>query len=189
MNRFLPSILAMWLLTLCARTAPGMNANPPLDHLKTLEIICYIPAWLPKGLKLKRVKLYYDEPGPGEGSVGRFPLYGLEYRDNAGRSFTIDSAREGIGDRNIMGTDDSEETTISSLFGPIYLIYTPKGQGTTGRKNEIKANWAEDSNMKSEKAKDPQGHPNLGRYHGFSATGITIAEFEKIIKSLHPIRP
>jgi hypothetical protein len=43
--------------------------------------------------------------------------------------------------------------------------------------------------MKSEKAKDPLVHPTLGRYHGFSATGITVAEFEKIINSLHPIRP
>jgi hypothetical protein len=42
--------------------------------------------------------------------------------------------------------------------------------------------------MDVEKAKDAAGHPILGRYHGFSATGITVAEFAKIIKSLHPIR-
>ena len=27
-----------------------------------------------------------------------------------------------------------------------------------------------------------------GRFHGFSATGITLAEFSKIVESLHPIR-
>src|SRR5438552_11122659 len=41
--------------------------------------------------------------------------------------------------------------------------------------------------MKAEKAKDPQGHPSLGRFHGFSASGITLAEFTKIVQSLHPI--
>ena len=41
--------------------------------------------------------------------------------------------------------------------------------------------------MKSENAK-ALVHPILGRYHGFSATRITVAEFEKIINSLKPIR-
>jgi hypothetical protein len=147
------------------------------------------------------VTITYDEPGPDEDKNRRLPLYSIEYgngptssRDESGRwtdrtggaTFTIESAREGIGDRNIMEIEDSEETTIPSPFGPMYLIYTPKGKGKAGRKKEIKANWAEDANMKSEKAKDPQAHPILGRYHGFSATGITVAEFDKIIQSLHP---
>src|SRR5439155_10843610 len=42
--------------------------------------------------------------------------------------------------------------------------------------------------MKAEKAKNPQGHPTLGRFDGFSATGTTFAEFAKIVQSLHPIR-
>jgi hypothetical protein len=42
--------------------------------------------------------------------------------------------------------------------------------------------------MKTENAKDPQGHPTLGRFHGFSAAGITLAEFQKIADSLHPIK-
>jgi hypothetical protein len=88
-----------------------------------------------------------------------------------------------------METEDSEETTIKSPFGPMYLIYTPKGQGKSGRKFEIKANWAEDAHMKREKAEHPQAHPVLGRYHGFSTTGLSLYEFEKIIASLHPIRP
>ena len=88
-----------------------------------------------------------------------------------------------------METEDSEETTITSPFGPMYLIYTPKGLGKNSRKVEIKANWAEDPNMKREKSKDRLAHPVLGRYHGFSATGITVAEFERTIQSLHPIRP
>ena len=29
--------------------------------------------------------------------------------------------------------------------------------------------------------------PVLGRFHGFSATGITLTEFTKIVQSLHPI--
>jgi hypothetical protein len=41
--------------------------------------------------------------------------------------------------------------------------------------------------MNDEKGKGPDSHPVLGRFHGFSATGITVAEFTKIIQSLHPI--
>ena len=188
-SRFLFPILTLSILSLGSR--PAWSAQPPatLADLKKLEILCFVPTWLPKGFRLKSVTITYDEPGPDEVSTGRFPLYYLEYGNDHGGSFTIDSAREGIGDRNIMETEDSEETQIKSPFGPMYLIYTPKGKGNTGRKKEIKANWAEDANMKSEKAKDPQAHPILGRYHGFSATAITVAEFEKIIQSLHPLRP
>ena len=194
MRRFLSPALALSFLFLGLQTAPCAKPHATLDDLKKLEIICFVPSYLPKGFRLKSVEIIYDEPGPDENSAGRFPLYSIEYEMSPSRtggepSFTIDSAREGIGDRNLMETEDSEETQIPSLFGPMYLIYTPKGKGKGGRKVEIKANWAEDANMKSEKAKDPLAHPILGRYHGFSATGITVAEFGKIIQSLHPIRP
>jgi hypothetical protein len=84
-----------------------------------------------------------------------------------------------------MVEEDTEETEIQSPFGPMYLIYRPKGK--SGRKIEIKANWVSDANMNAEKAKGAGNHPILG-YHGFSATGITIAEFTKIVQSLHPFR-
>lgn len=186
--RSLIPILAFSILCLFPQTAPCIKPQATLADLKTLEILCYIPSHLPRGFQLKSVTITYDEPGPDEGSAGRFPLYNLEYGDNHGGSFTIDCAREGIGDRNLMETSDTDETEITSPFGRMYLIYTPMGQ-PKGRKKEIKANWASDTNMKSEKAKDPHAHPILGRYHGFSATGITVAEFGKIVQSLHPIRP
>jgi len=188
-SRFLFLILAFALLFLFPRTAPCAKPPATLDDLKKLEILCYVPSYLPKGFKLKSVTITYDEPGPDESSASRFPLYDIAYGDNHGGSFTIESAREGIGDRNIMETEDSEETTIPSPFGPMYLIFTPKGKGKSGRKVEIRANWAEDANMKSEKAKDHLAHPVLGRYHGFSTTGLSLTEFEKIINSLKPIRP
>jgi hypothetical protein len=82
--------------------------------------------------------------------------------------------------------EETEETEIQSPLGAIYLIYRPKGK--TGRKNEVISNWVSDANMNAEKAKGAGNHPILGRYHGFSATGITVAEFTKIVQSLHPIR-
>jgi hypothetical protein len=188
-SRFLWPILALSILFLFPQTAPCVNPHATLDDLKKLEILCFVPSYLPKGFKLKRVAITYDEPGPDEDSTRRFPLYNMEYGNNQGDSFTIDTAREGIGDRNIMETEDSEETQIKSPFGPMYLIYTPKGKGETRRKKEIRANWAEDANMKREKAEHAQAHPILGRYHGFSTTGLSLHEFEKIIQSLHPIRP
>jgi hypothetical protein len=68
----------------------------------------------------------------------------------------------------------------------MYLIYRPKGKD--GRKDEIKTNWVSDANMAAEKSKTPDAHPILGRYYGFSATGITVAEFSKIVQSMHPVR-
>ena len=165
----------------CAR-GPGT-----LDDLKKIEITCFVPSWLPAGFKVKRVAISFDEPGPDEGG-GRFPLYNVEYGNDRKQTFSIDSAREGIGDRNLLDTDDSENVPIPSPLGRMYVIYTPKGQGKDGRKAEIKSNWTSDANMVVEKGKDPRAHPILGRYHGFSATGITLAEFQKIIDSLRPAR-
>jgi hypothetical protein len=203
-SRFLFPILLFSILCLFPPPASCAQPTATLDDLKKLEISCYVPSWLPKGFRLLSVTITYDEPGPDEASAGRFPLYAIEYGngptsppDKSGRwsdrtggaTFTIESAREGIGDRNLMETEDSEECTIPSPFGPMYLIYAPKGKGTSSQKVEIKANWAEDANMKREKAKDKQAHPILGRYHGFSTTALSLAEFEKIIASLRPIRP
>ena len=165
------------------------NAADPvtLDDLKKLEIICFVPSYLPAGFKLQEIEIANDEPNESEDKDHPIPLYSIIYGDAHDATFSIESAREGIGDRNIMETEDAEECEISSPLGPMYLIYTPKGK--EGAKEEIKANWESDANMLAEKAKDPEGHPRLGRYHGFSSTGITVAEFVKIVQSLRPIRP
>jgi hypothetical protein len=181
-RRRLQVALSAVLLPLSALCA---SAPATLDDLKKLEIICFVPSYLPHGFRLEGVEITYDDIQEYEDKNRPLPLYSLEYVNGGKATFTIESAREGIGDRNIMGTEDADETEIGSPFGPMYLIYTPKGKN--GRKIEIKANWASDANMKAEKAKDQLAHPVLGRYHGFSATGITVAEFTRIIKSLHPI--
>jgi hypothetical protein len=158
-----------------------------LDDLKKLEIICFVPSYLPNGFRLQRIDITYDEPGPDE-AKRLFPLYSIVYRNDplSGATFSIESAREGIGDRNIMEEEDTEETEIQTPVGLMYLIYRPKGKG--GLKDEIKANWLSDANMDAETSKNARSHPILGRYHGFSATGISVAEFSKIAQSLHPIR-
>jgi hypothetical protein len=158
-----------------------------MDDLKQLEITCYVPSYLPQGLRLKKVEITYDEIQPYENQNHPLPLYSIEYGNGWNATFTIESAREGIGDRNIMPDEEnSEETEIKSPFGPMYLIYRPKGKD--GRKDEIIANWVSDPNMNTETAKGPDSHPVLGRFHGFSATGITLVEFNKIIQSLRPVR-
>ncbi|HEY4638792.1 MAG TPA: hypothetical protein VIG87_02645 [Candidatus Udaeobacter sp.] len=157
-----------------------------LDDLKQLEITCYVPSYLTKGLRLQNVEITYDEIQENEDQNHPLPLYSIRYGNGWNATFTIESAREGIGDRNIMDDEqNAEETEIKSPFGPMYLIYRPKGKD--GRKDEIIANWVSDPNMNDEKAKGPDSHPLLGRFHGFSATGITVAEFTKIIQSLHPV--
>jgi len=157
-----------------------------LDDLKQLEINCYVPSYLPPGLRLKNVEVTYDEIQQNEDQSHPLPLYSIQYGNGWNATFTIESAREGIGDRNIMADEqNAEETEIKSPFGPMYLIYRPKGKD--GRKAEIIANWVSDPHMNQEKTKGPGSHPVLGRFHGFSATGITLAEFAKIIQSLHPV--
>jgi hypothetical protein len=158
-----------------------------LDDLRKLEIICFVPSYLPNGFRLQRIDITYDEPGPDE-AKRLFPLYSIVYSNDplSGATFSIESAREGIGDRNIMEEEDTEETEIRTPLGPMYLIYRPKGKD--GLKDEIKANWVSDSNMNAETSKNARSHPILGRYHGFTATGISVAEFSKIAQFLHPIR-
>lgn len=176
---------------LCASVFPlsAAQSTPEvtLDDLSKLEIICFVPSYLPEGFRLQRVDITFDEPGPDEAKRS-FPLYSIVYSNGPlnGATFSIDSAREGIGDRNIMDEENAEETEIQTPLGPMNLIYRPPGKNS--RKNEIKANWVSDANMNAETSKNPESHPILARYHGFSATRITLAEFSKIVQSLHPIR-
>jgi hypothetical protein len=175
---FLSALLCLWPIAL--------SSAATLDDLKQLEITCYVPSYLTQGLRLQNVEVTYDEIQENEDPNHPLPLYSIQYGNGWNATFTIESAREGIGDRNLMDNEENaEETEIKSPFGPMYLIYRPKGKD--GRKTEIIANWVNDPNMNDEKAKGPDSHPVLGRFHGFSATGITVAEFTKIIQSLHPI--
>jgi len=178
-----------FVLCASAFSLSAVHSTPELtlDDLRKLEIICFAPSYLPKGFRLQRVDIAYDEPGPDE-PKRLFPLYSIVYSNDprSGATFSIESAREGIGDRNIMEEENTEETEIQTPLGPMYLIYRPKGKD--GLKHEIKANWVSDANMNAETSKTAESHPILGRYHGFSATGISVAEFSKIVQSLHPIR-
>ena len=182
--------MTSWFV-LCASafSLSAVHSTPELtlDDLRKLEIICFVPSYLPNGFRLQRIDITYDEPGPDE-AKRLFPLYSIVYSNDplSGATFSIESAREGIGDRNIMEEEDTEETEIRTPLGPMYLIYRPKGKD--GLKDEIKANWVSDSNMNAETSQNARSHPILGRYHGFSATGISVAEFSKIAQSLHPIR-
>jgi hypothetical protein len=180
-------MLSCFLLSVLLVLWPMMlSSAATLDDLKQLEITCYVPAYLTQGLRLQNVEITYDEIRENEDHNHPLPLYSIQYGNGWNATFTIESAREGIGDRNIMADEENaEETEIKSPFGPMDLIYRPKGKD--GRKAEIITNWVSDPNMNDEKGKAPDSHPVLGRFHGFSATGITLAEFTKIIQSLHPI--
>jgi hypothetical protein len=166
-------------------------APATLDDLKKLEIICFVPSYLPEGFGLQSVEITYDEAHEEFDDLKHpLPLYSVVYENRPGQSgteatFSIESAREGVGDRNIMVEEDTEETEIQTPLGPMYLIYRPKGK--SGRKVEILTNWVRDANMTAEDAKGAD-HPLLGRFHGFSGTGMTVAEFTKIAQSLHPIQ-
>jgi hypothetical protein len=101
--------ITFWFV-LSAFLFPSLRSSAAtLDDLKKLEIICFVPSYLPQGFRLKTVEITYDEPGPDE-PKRPFPLYSVEYENDQKATFSIESAREGIGDRNIMVVDNREET-------------------------------------------------------------------------------
>src|SRR5690242_20524299 len=184
------ALIAIGLSLVCSRIARSDETKAAtLDDLKKLDISCFAPAYLPKDFKFKSAKIIYED-NPNEGQQGKkMATYYAEWNNSKHASFSIDSAWEGIGDRNIMETEDSEETEFQSpLFGRVYLIYTPKGKGDAGVKKEILSNWVEDANMQAEVGSKAGAHPVLGRFHGFTGTNMTVADFEKIVNSLHPIK-
>jgi hypothetical protein len=180
-------LAAITLSMSCAQFARTDETKPAsLDDLKKLPITCFVPSYLPKGFKLKEAEISYDEGTDEKGQSYKAPLYGIEWSDGKG-TFSIESAAEGIGDRNIMETEDSEEAEIQSpLFGRVYIIYTPKGK--EGAKKEILTNWVEDEQLKADQAKSTTWHGELGRFHGFTGRKMTVAEFSKVVTSLHPIK-
>ncbi len=180
-------------LALCALSflsvvpADGAPKSTTLDDLKKLDIICLVPGWLPESYRLKQVEIHDENADGNEDAKGKFPAYSLEYRNGKKGKFTIESARIGIGDRNLDQDERAEESKFDTKrYGTVYIIYFPPGK--SGVKHRIVANWIEDENWKSEKAKGENATRIKGRYHGLSGFGMTLAEFEKIVQSLHPVR-
>lgn len=180
--------ISLWMLL-----ARPLRADEPksasLDDLKKLDIICFVPSYLPKDFKFKSAQIITEENAI-EGQVPeKVATYAIEWSGPNGAAFSIESAWEGIGDRNIMETEDSEESEFQSpLFGRVYLIYTPKGKSEAGVKKEILSNWVEDANMQTQPHGGPITHAGLGRFHGFTGRKMTAADFSKIVNSLRPIK-
>ncbi|MEP6670732.1 MAG: hypothetical protein ABJF10_16355 [Chthoniobacter sp.] len=168
-----------------AHAAPKADT---LDDLKKLPITCLVPDWLPEGYHLKRVSIdYEDRDGLHDPKTRGFPSYNLDYRNGKKGQFTVECAREGIGDRNLDKDERAEESQFETKrYGTVYIIYFPPGK--TGVKDRITANWIDDDAMQAEKTPDPAGPRIKGRYHGLSGYGMTVAQFEKIVQSVHPIR-
>ncbi len=158
-----------------------------IDDLKKLPIICLVPKWLPEGYSLRSVKIDRDDrEGLTDPKAPGFATYDLEYSNGKKGSFTIESARWGIGDRNLDDSPSAEESQFKTkAFGEIYIVYSPKGKA--GAKKRIAANWILDANWKAEEKKS-KNLCILGRAHGVSGFNMTLEEFEKIVQSLHPVK-
>jgi len=185
-RRFLPLLCLLSLLAIAPAWAAPKTAT--LDDLKRLPIICLVPKWLPEGYQLRSVKIdREDREGIKDPKAPGFATYEIEYSNGKKGSFTIESARWGIGDRNLDDSPSAEEGKFSTKsFGEIYTVYDPKGKA--GVKKRIAANWIEDANWRAEDAKKKDANHILGRAHGVSGFGMTLEEFEKIVQSLHSIK-
>src|ERR1700760_3106231 len=73
-----------------------------LDDLKKLNITCFIPAYLPKDFKFKKANITYEDNTSEGGQTEKMATYDAEWSNPRNSKFTIESAWEGIGDRNIM---------------------------------------------------------------------------------------
>jgi hypothetical protein len=186
--KYLPLLLLCASAFLAGTPAKCAPKGDTLDDLKKLDIICLVPGWLPEGYHLRKVDIdYSDREGLDDPKARGFPGYSLEYSDGKKGLFTVDCARWGIGDRNLDPDDRAEESQFDTKdFGPIYIIYFPPGK--KGVKKRITAEWIQDSNMRADIAKNPTGISVTGRFHGVSGYGMTLAEYQKIVQSLHPIR-
>jgi hypothetical protein len=183
------ALLVLATLALVPKTsAEGASNGYSLNDLKKLDIICFVPGWLPEGYQLSRVYLdYSDIDGPDSSHLQKYVAYAIEYTDGKKGKFAIESARGEIGDRNLDGDPKAEESKFETKqFGTVFIIFRPGGK--TGIKKRIAANWVEDANLKAEEAKDAKAPHVKGRYHGFSGYGMTVANFQKIVQSLHPVR-
>jgi hypothetical protein len=185
------SVLAIALSISFISFARAEEQSKPatLDDLKKLDIICFVPSYLPKDFKFKSAQIITEENAVEGQEPEKVATYTIEWSGPNGAEFSIESAWEGIGDRNIMETEDSEEAEFQSpLFGRVYIIYTPKGKGGAGVKKLILSNWVEDAIMQTQPHGGPITHAGLGRFHGFTGKRMTVAEFTKIVNSLHPIK-
>lgn len=186
MQRFLASIFVSSFVLLGSITVQGAPKSATLEDLKKLEITCFVPSYLPAGFHLREIKIDRDDrEGLTDKKAPGFPTYSIVYGDGKKHEFSIESARWGIGDRNV---GEGEETEFKAgRLGTIYVIYEPAGK--TGPKKVITANWVLDENWKAEEKSHPRGTISVrGRAHGFSSSGISLQEFEKIVQSIHPVK-
>src|SRR4030095_16267911 len=74
---------------------------------------------------LKKLEITYEKMTLENGQAVRAPDYSIEWRDGK-RSFSVESAAEGVGDRNLMEEEDTEETELKTMLVPGYILYPPK---------------------------------------------------------------
>lgn len=180
-------ILALSLGLMATLPAWSTPKSATLDDLKKLPITCLVPGWLPEGYHLQLVEIdRSDREGLKDPKAPGHATYSIEYGNGKKGKFTIESARWGIGDRNLDDAPDAEESQFDTKeFGKVYIVYAPKGKA--GVKKRITANWITDAAWRAEE-KAKVTLPIKGRAHGVSGFGMTLADFEKIVQSLHAIR-
>ena len=117
-------------------------------------------------------------------SVGPFRTFKATVR-RGGATFSIESAREGIGDRNIMEEEDTEETEIQTPPGPMDFIFRRRGR--EGLRKGFRGNGGGEGKREGEKSKKARSNQFLAGNKGFSGTGIWVGGFWRTVKSLNQI--
>ena len=123
------ALLILSAVALLPKTfAEGVSSGYSLKDLKKLDIICFVPGWLPKGYHLSRVYLdYTDTDGLDNSNAKGYVAYQVEYSD--GRKERSPSNRRGkesaiatstrIPKRRRANSRRSCSGRSSSSFGPV----------------------------------------------------------------------
>lgn len=145
--------------------AAGLTSEQ-IDSLKELNAAIAVPTYIPKGFSLKEVNI--EEP-PAPEIVG----YTLVYRNAAGKSFTIQSVNDGVGD-----------VSVPQVYGR-NRYFTNRIQAGYGMDGDttLFVSWIE-----SKKAYQPKGSlPQL--YSLVSEKGdITLRDAVRIMESLRYLK-
>lgn len=142
--------------------------------LKALKAPIAVPTFVPDGYALKDVIVQ------GEKSGGFWIVeYSLEYRTEAGDSFVVNSANEGIGDAIIESKLEGE----NPYFEGVVSVGPPERDEPVAVEREVGTQWVE-----SKAANVPRGARSKKQFYRLSGEGLSQEDALKVMLSLRYLK-
>lgn len=157
----------------------GANAKR-LTRVRRKGVSVFYPLVFPSRFSLKSVN--FSERGESRSNM--HADYALVFFDKRGRSFTVESAYDGIGD----GPDGYKSLKgICPSLGTFTIdVFRPNSEGNATNRKYYISSWMPDA-ARRQSTKANEKSP-AGRYHHFYGDGVSDAEAIAIVKSLTEIK-